>query len=674
MVSLAVVTLPLVISLNASVYAQDTDDEPLTEEQQGANSSSTISKKEQAEEAASSVEKSDEVQTEATSDNQKTNESDQEKSDFQTFIGPIQPRTYGELTEAQRTFSGAATIIFQYVDGEKVRGLQLQGVFSKGSTTDENDVNNKQIASWSTTPYATVPFQNENSTDAGKYLVNFPSAVLSRPNVIILANGQTLNPGEISNYGEVAKLSQLEIMNLPNEGYTMALSGLQYQVSARADFRYNPDNNFFQSALTNGNNNELNFSWDSTQNKYISDVNTVGNVSLPWQFHQTDGGTQNAYFPVWTTAIRNLPAKDYPNETAPQASLVAISGIQNGAVTVTLKNGFFIERYVNQNGDQISAPPGKIQGNRVGAADGFKYSNNFPSDYDWKKLTYVYLGWHSTFYKKTSDIPGGLKTGTPNMWSYNQGGKPINGVYKLTARANEQHVDNTGAPLANHTLDKSTDFDNYSENPVFTGNPDRRKTVGQKQYIYKGYFLDNENIDQLKTGNPSVTMNQSHKIYYVYEPFQPELAIKSIPSAISLNGVLKKGKVTIPSSSSTTNQISVTNTLGTTNGWNLYAQLEWQDGELGSTSRIVTTSSGLIEERDLFGATTSIAPEVIATEQKLKIGTSPSLVLLGNSTGYSFEGTYTTDLGTLSLEIDDGSKVAAQSYSGTINWNLASVP
>lgn len=688
-VGLSVVIISIMIFLSSGVFAQDVNNKLSIEDQQGPNSISNNTDIENGKKSQSKAEKTDEsiteaneeTSSEATSDERGTREIDKEnsavsakeKDEQKSFIGPVQPRIYGELTEGQRTFNGEANIIFQYKDGERVRGLQIQGAFSKGSTTSEDDVENKQIASWDTIPFATIPFENKTAGDSGEYSISFPSTVLSRPNVIIPTTGDSPDPGDILNYGEVARLNQIKIINLPNEGYTMSLSGLQYHIQTRADYRYNPETLMTTSFIENGSNNELSFSWNSSENSFVSDINGSGTVRLPWQLYQPDN-PENAYFPVWTTAIRNFPVKDYPEETAPKASLVLIYGIQDGAVTVTLKNDLYIERYVNKSGEKIPVPPGRLQDNKVGAADGFKYSCDFPKEYDWGNLTYVYQGWHSTFYKRSDDIPGGLKSGTPNIVSTYKGGKPINGVYKLTARVYEQYIDTNGNEFGASKLNQTTDFDNYSDNPRFDGNPEKRMTIGNSQYIYKGYIYDKEDLSQLKTGNPSFIVNRSRKVKYVYEKFEPKLEIKKVPAEKSFDGVLEKGKIIIPTPSLGSCQISVTNTLGTNNGWDLYAELEWQGDGIGSASKIVTTSSGNIGKMDIFGTTTSVPVGVVNSEKNLTIGTTPIVIMTGKSGGDPYEGIYTTDLGIMSLEIDDGSKVSAKSYSGSINWNLASVP
>ena len=683
---LSVMILSLMLSLSPFVLAQDTNDESSSEDIQSSSSSSNISKIWKSDLIVENTEVTTEESTEeVASDNMEVNGSNKENftddeklsdtEEGQGFIGPIiRAKKYGDLSNLQRLYSGRATFLFQYADKERVRGLKMDGVFNVGSTMNADDIEGKQMYSWNTDIKSRVTFKLEDKNDNGIQYVDFPGVTLARPNVVIPEDGQSAGADDILAYGEIAKLNQLVIMNVPNDDYVIIGSDLIYRVETIADYRYDPSKYFYQSSVYTGSANDLSFVWQSGSNKYISTLAGVAKIKMPWQLYHSSGGVSTAYFPVWATGIRNIPKKEYPLEEAPRASMAVTYGTQEGEVIVTLQNSNFIERYVNRNGDNIAPPNGKIQANKIPAIAGTTYTGDFPEDYENGNLTYRYNGWHSTFYKSIAEIPGGLKSGNPSMKVVNQGGKPINGVYNLTAKVSEEYVDDTGASLNKGSFDQKSYFDNYSSNPKFNGNPDQKKSVGSDRYLYKGYLLDDENMNDLKEGIPSINVSQNRKIKYVYERIQPTFELKTIPTGISVNGVLKEGKVTIPSSSSGSNQISVTNTLGTNSGWNLYAELEWQSGELGSASRIVTTSSGSVQETDLFGTTVTVPTGVIDTEHNLKIGTIPSLVMLGNSGVQSYEGTYTTDLGTFSLEIDDGSKVSARSYSGNINWNLANVP
>lgn len=682
--------LPLIISLSPCVLAQDMNDEPSIEKQQSSESLSKLSKIENKKESNSIGDKNDGTSKDDKA-KEETSESLEVKSpnqgDFsdserkidkneenKKIIGPtLRTQEYGNLTEEQRTFAGKATISFQYADGEKVQGLNLSGVFKRGSTNDKDTVEGTQMGSWPSTVHSTVTLKKVTEGDNGIYFTEFPSVVLSRPNVVIPVDDQQAAPNDILAYGEIIRISQLEISNVPNEGYLITGSALKYRVQSIADYRYNTSEYFYQSSVYMGSSNDLSFTWDADKKIYFSALDETAKIKLPWKLYNSLG-TSEAYFPVWASAIRNIPKREYPLETAPRASMVVTCGTQEGEMTVTFQNSNFIERYVDRNGTEITPPIGKNQANNVPAVAGTTYTGNFPDDYEKGILTYKYDGWHSTFYRNIAEIPGGLKSGNPSMNVVNQGGKPINGVYHLSAKLVEQYIDVTGASLDDGSFDKKIYFDNYEFNPKFNGNPDMKKVVDSDRYLYKGYLLEDEKISELKVGTPSITISQNRKIKYVYERVQPELRLKTIPTGFSFDGVLKKGKVIISSSTSKSNQISVLNTLGTKDSWNLFAELNWKGGGLGSDSRILTTSSGSIKETDLFGKISSIPSELIDTKKNLKISTVPSIIMKGTGGNKDFEGVYATDLGSISLEIDDGSKIPSNSYSGSINWNLACIP
>ncbi|MDO7798982.1 BspA family leucine-rich repeat surface protein [Enterococcus avium] len=146
-----------------------------------------------------------------------------------------------------------------------------------------------------------------------------------------------------------------------------------------------------------------------------------------------------------------------------------------------------------------------------------------------------------------------------------------------------------------------------------------------------------------------------------------------VPTAKAFNGNLSKGLVTIPSSG-TTNEVGVLDESSDTKGWTLTARLIWSGTAPNSTTALRTTSSGTTNEISPTGST-SVAPSgLITTGGNLSITTTPGTVMIGNDGVQQFEGTYVTDLGTISLELADGSAVIAQAYSGNVQWDLAIAP
>lgn len=160
----------------------------------------------------------------------------------------------------------------------------------------------------------------------------------------------------------------------------------------------------------------------------------------------------------------------------------------------------------------------------------------------------------------------------------------------------------------------------------------------------------------------------------IYEAKWNSFGLVQVPTAKTFSGSLNKGTVNIPASG-TSNKLGVLDeSSDNTAGWKLYAQLVWTNAP-NTTTKISTQSTGSVDEISPSGSTSLAPAGLVTTDTNLEINTAANVVMEGNKGHQAFNGTYVTELGTMILELSEGSHVATgQTYNGAINWNLTLVP
>ncbi|MFS1046762.1 WxL domain-containing protein [Enterococcus faecium] len=107
-------------------------------------------------------------------------------------------------------------------------------------------------------------------------------------------------------------------------------------------------------------------------------------------------------------------------------------------------------------------------------------------------------------------------------------------------------------------------------------------------------------------------------------------------------------------------------------GWTLQATLEGSISQQPGISILVGNGSGEVKEND--GTSLVAAPVGAVTGRSdVEITTSVAEVMSG-SDSFTHNSVYDYQLGTPTLKIADAKQVAANTYSGNVNWNLSVAP
>ncbi|OQO48710.1 hypothetical protein BH736_13070 [Enterococcus hirae] len=95
---------------------------------------------------------------------------------------------------------------------------------------------------------------------------------------------------------------------------------------------------------------------------------------------------------------------------------------------------------------------------------------------------------------------------------------------------------------------------------------------------------------------------------------------------------------------------------------------------LSTDGRVKLAFTLVFELVSVVSANTPVDPKTIgATKENAVINSSQQVIMTGNQ-GNVFSGTYDMDLGTVSLEIPDASRISQGQSTGSITWNLAQTP
>ena len=175
--------------------------------------------------------------------------------------------------------------------------------------------------------------------------------------------------------------------------------------------------------------------------------------------------------------------------------------------------------------------------------------------------------------------------------------------------------------------------------------------------------------------NPDVPGNE--------KPNNPtgNFGIAYTPAALNFSGELKTGAMTLPDVSGNSTHIGVKDTTFSNKGWDLTAKINWQNAIDGATIKM---NVGTVKENTNNGVDAFTPSDLVTLGSDLTGAfTTPSAsVTLNNSPvnvieaedNFVYTGTYDVELSNISLEIADGSKVVAGTYTGAIDWNLALKP
>lgn len=153
------------------------------------------------------------------------------------------------------------------------------------------------------------------------------------------------------------------------------------------------------------------------------------------------------------------------------------------------------------------------------------------------------------------------------------------------------------------------------------------------------------------------------------------------PGTFGFTGELKSGAMSLPEySGNPTRHVGVKDTTFSDKGWNLTATLTWTNPIDGAS---VNMSVGSVQENTNDGTTAFDPSDFVTPSITGAFITPTSTVELLNGTptniinaqdNFVYSGTYDVGLSNISLEIADGSKVAAGTHTGTVNWNLGLNP
>lgn len=169
-----------------------------------------------------------------------------------------------------------------------------------------------------------------------------------------------------------------------------------------------------------------------------------------------------------------------------------------------------------------------------------------------------------------------------------------------------------------------------------------------------------------KPANPGNTqLNPTSTFALSYIPYQFDFGTTDLTgkSSVDVNATPQSGK---------TFNVGVKNTTHTTQGWTLSAQLK---GALATYGAKVKTTVSANSSKVNNNGTLQALPtsNMITVNNNAQISSVSSTIMTGNR-GNVFAGTYDLNLGTVSLNIPDTSKVPSGAAAGSITWNLAQTP
>ncbi|OZS41200.1 hypothetical protein DF186_10675 [Enterococcus hirae] len=161
------------------------------------------------------------------------------------------------------------------------------------------------------------------------------------------------------------------------------------------------------------------------------------------------------------------------------------------------------------------------------------------------------------------------------------------------------------------------------------------------------------------------------------KPLNPTstFAVSYLPSQFSFGSITLTGQNTVNVPATTqankTFNVGIKNTTHRSTGWTLRAQLTGDLANYGA--KVTTTTSASSAKLNNNGNLTTLPNGMITVTQNAQITSTPSTIMTGNN-GHVFAGTYDLNLGSVSLNIPDTTKVPAGQATGQVNWNLTQTP
>lgn len=157
--------------------------------------------------------------------------------------------------------------------------------------------------------------------------------------------------------------------------------------------------------------------------------------------------------------------------------------------------------------------------------------------------------------------------------------------------------------------------------------------------------------------------------------------IAYIPKAFSFEGELEAGALSLPDTSGKPSHVAVKDTTFNKKGWDLTASVNWTAPIEGATINMnvgsvkVNRNDGTspFKPSDLITPESSLSGAFSTPTTKAILNSSPANIIEAKD-GFIYTDTYDVEVSNVSLEIADGSKVAAGTYAGNIDWNLAIKP
>lgn len=209
----------------------------------------------------------------------------------------------------------------------------------------------------------------------------------------------------------------------------------------------------------------------------------------------------------------------------------------------------------------------------------------------------------------------------------------------------------TGVSAASTTADSTPVTANFTVSNIDNNNPNPPAPV------------DPSNPGtQPNPGNKPLNPTGTFGLAYI--PFQFDFGTTTLTgsSSVHTTAVLPQGK---------SFNVGVKDTTHTTRGWILTASLS---GQLTTYGAELQTSTSVAKVNDGNGQLNALPSNgMITVPQNVKITSQSTPIMTGNK-NHVFSGTYDLNLGDVSLNIPDASKVQAGNATGTVNWNLAQTP
>lgn len=149
--------------------------------------------------------------------------------------------------------------------------------------------------------------------------------------------------------------------------------------------------------------------------------------------------------------------------------------------------------------------------------------------------------------------------------------------------------------------------------------------------------------------------------------------VSSVPVGLSFSSKIANGQMSIKQSNSLIkNQLIFFADAGSPTNWQVTGQLKWDGKDVPNSSLSTTSAKEVLMSPITDGKWSGGVGSGVTTSTNMTISTTPSVVAeIGT---IPFSNYYMIDLGSISLDIVDGSLVELGTYSGSINWDFNFAP